>query len=89
MTNRGNYSLYIMKRGAEMDQKSVELLKGMSREERMEYLENHREILSLDDLDAVNGGTDARVENPNSDVPDERGNYISSLGFICRGKRAC
>ena len=69
-----------------MDQKLIESLKGKSREERAAFFKEHRmELLSPDDLKIVNGGTG---ENPNSSVPYD-GNWYTSFGFVCEGRRQC
>ena len=68
-----------------MDQKLLDSLKGMSREERAEYFAENRTDLASSGLDTANGGG----ENPNSSCPDPKGNYVTSWGFICRGQTEC
>ena len=85
-----------------MDKKELERIKGLSREERVEFFnKNKNEILALnaDDLAAVNGGflwwndDDSAYkpkphENPDTDCP-YRDCYYSSFGFICDGEVIC
>ena len=69
-----------------MDQQLIDSLKGKSREERAAFFKEHRnELLSPNDLKAVNGGAG---ENPNSSVPYD-GNWYSSFGFVCAGRQRC
>ena len=74
-----------------MDQNLLNSMKGMSREERLEYFKAHKTELMDSQLAAVNGGARAsshKGENPNSDVP-YNGNWISSYGFVCHGEVIC
>ncbi len=72
-----------------MDKEFLESLKGKTREERAEYFKEHKSAIMDGDLETVSGGTASAAENPNSDVPDENGNWISSFGYVCRGRRMC
>lgn len=72
-----------------MEKEILESLKGKSREERAEYFKEHKSEIMDADLESVSGGTAAAVENPNSDVPDGNDNWISSFGYVCRGRRMC
>ena len=75
-----------------MEKELLESLKGKSREERMAYFNEHKSELLDDSLEFVSGGHDEMPEeyrNPNSDVPDYFGNWMSSWNFICRGQEIC
>ena len=73
-----------------MNQKLVENLKGMSREERMAFFTEHKsDFISLSDVSSVNGGAGAEVENPNSEECPYEGNWISSDGYVCNGEVVC
>ena len=67
-----------------MDQKLLDSLKGMSREERAEYFAVNRTDLASSGLDAANGGG----ENPNSSCP-YKNCWVTSFGYICKGVREC
>lgn len=71
-----------------VDMKVLESIKGLSREERKQYFESHKAELLDDSLKAVNGGTNAEIENPTSEVP-YGGNWFSSPGFVCEGEVQC
>ena len=73
-----------------MEQKTMEELKGMSREDRMAYFNANKSALMERDLEVVNGGS-ASVrphENPDSDCPYNRC-YFTSFGWICDGVVGC
>ena len=67
-----------------MANKTLEELRGLSREERMEYFKAHRRELKDEGLEAVNGGAASVMlgENPNSDCP-YNGCYFTSFGWVC------
>jgi len=73
------------------EQKTLEELKAMSREDRLAYFEaNKKTLLNTDDLDNVNGGTGTNVINPDSRGDDDGlGNYYTSLGYTCQGIVCC
>ncbi|MBQ9159308.1 MAG: hypothetical protein IJ136_08285 [Erysipelotrichaceae bacterium] len=72
-----------------MDKSLLEQLKGMSREERTAYFNEHKSELMEESLSCVNGGAGAsNNENPNSEVP-YKGNYYTSWGFVCNGSHFC
>ena len=64
-------------------------MKGKSREERTAYFNSHKAELGLNQLSAVNGGAGSSLGNPGSSVPDRRGNYWTSMGFVCEGRQQC
>ena len=75
-----------------MEKDILEKLKSMNREERKAYFEANKSELLDDALESVSGGHDEMPEeyrNPNSDVPDYFGNWLSSWNFICRGQEIC
>ena len=71
----------------------LDQLKALDREARTAFFEkNKEEILSLSDLDAVNGGVlaeDGSLLNPGSHEVPFQGNWISSFGYICDGVEIC
>ncbi|MBR2762470.1 MAG: hypothetical protein IKE16_06760 [Solobacterium sp.] len=73
-----------------MEKKMLEELKGMSREERMDYFRAHKSELMENALDTVNGGAAGRNsrENPNSSCP-YKNCYYTSFGWICDGVQSC
>lgn len=71
-----------------MDQKFIEEMKRLSREERMAYFNEHKAELMEDVLSAVNGGAASQRPNADSEVP-YGGNYWTSLGFVCGDHIAC
>lgn len=74
-----------------MDAKLVEMLKGMSREEKAAYFEkNKKSVLGLGELDNVNGGGGVVNDNPNSEdvMPNGRA-WFSSFGYVCNGEKCC
>lgn len=71
-----------------MEKELLEALKNKTREERTEYFNAHKAELLDESLASVNGGAGGYT-NPNSDVPDAKGNYYTSWGFICRGSSFC
>lgn len=72
-----------------MNNKIVDELKGMSREERAEYFRQHKSELLDSDLQNVSGGRNAEPgENMASEVPYD-GNWYTSRGFICEGQVQC
>lgn len=75
-----------------MEKELLESLRAKSREERMAYFNEHKTELLDDALESVSGGHDEMPEeyrNPNSDVPDYFGNWMSSWNYICRGQEIC
>lgn len=77
-----------------MTKYDLEQLKGLSREERKNYFMDHKsEVLSLSDLDQVNGGfikcDGIRSLNPGSVEEDFQGKFFSSFGYICDGVEMC
>lgn len=67
----------------------MDKIKGMSREERAQFfMDNKSAILNPEALDEVNGGLASNGENTNSEVP-YTGNWYSSFGFVCEGRRQC
>ena len=72
-----------------MDQAVMEQVKGMSEEERREFLEKNQSELASDTLNKVNDdAADGEKKNPNSECPFE-GNWESSFGFVCNGEEVC
>lgn len=70
--------------------KTMEELKGMSREERMAYFRQSKSALENSALESVNGGKgDTTNNNPNSSGVDDKGNYYSSWGYSCAGRVVC
>lgn len=69
-----------------IDKELLESVKGKSREERKAFFLAHKAELLDDELLKVNGGATGEYTNPNSEVPDENGNWWTSWGFICKGK---
>ena len=74
-----------------MDSKTIEMLKGMSREEKKAYFEkNMKSVLKASELENVNGGTGGDVENPNSEImAPQYGPWYSSFGYVCDGEKCC
>ena len=74
-----------------LDKKTLEMVKGMSREERLAYFEaNKKTILNAEDLDNVNGGGNTHATNPDSRGDDDgNGNYWTSIGWTCAGIVCC
>ncbi len=74
-----------------LDKKTLEMVKGMSREERLAYFEeNKKTLLNADDLDSINGGGNKDVVNPDSRCDDDgNGNYYTSMGWTCAGIVRC
>lgn len=74
-----------------LDKKTLEMVKGMSREERLAYFEeNKKTLLNADDLDSINGGGNKDVVNPDSRGDDDgNGNYYTSMGWTCAGIVRC
>ena len=74
-----------------MNKKLLESMKGMSREERMEYFKAHKSELPESSLDTVNGGAASAKtnENPMSDIVPYKDRWISSWGYICDGEVVC
>ena len=62
-----------------MEKELLETLKAKSREERLSYFNEHKSEL-LDE---------AEYRNPDSEVPDRFGNWLSSWNFVCRGREIC
>ena len=72
-----------------MMQKTIDELKKMSREDRLAYFNDNKEsMLSIDDLDSVNGGVIDKPRNPDSEGI-WRGCYYTSLGYVCRDSVNC
>lgn len=72
--------------------KTLEELKGLSREERQAYLKDHVTELKLDsaELESVTGGAGyLSKRNPDSDSPDDKNNWCTSMGYVCNGKELC
>ena len=77
-----------------MTKKDMEQLRGLSREERKSYFLNHKsDVLSLSDLDQVNGGfikcDGGRSLNPGSAESYFQGKCFSSFGYVCDGVEIC
>jgi ribosomal protein L29 len=73
-----------------MDQKQLDSLKAMSRDERVAYLKNHRsELLDMKQASAVNGGAGSNVKNPGTEEGVFENNYYTSFGFTCDGEVVC
>ena len=74
-----------------MNKKMRESMKGMSREERAVYLQEHKAELVDSLLASVNGGAaKAKTDqNPNSDIVPYKDRWITSWGYICDGEEVC
>ena len=75
-----------------MEKELLETLKTKSREERLSYFNEHKSELLDEALQSVNGGADEFPEeyrNPDSEVPDRFGNWLSSWNFVCRCREIC
>ncbi len=72
-----------------LEKKTLDALKGKSREERAEYFKEHKSEIMDETLTSVNGGTAEPRENPNSEEVPYNGNWISSFGYVCDGEEIC
>ncbi len=72
-----------------LDKKIIEALKGKSREEKAAYLKENKIELNDDALSSASGGYEIPEGNPDSEIPDNFNNYISSWGYVCEGKVMC
>lgn len=72
-----------------MDQKVIDEVKGLSREERSAFFNEHKAELFEDALASVNGGIlRSTPENPDSECP-YKGNWYTSFGYVCKGETIC
>ena len=74
-----------------MEKEMLESLKSMSREERLEYFNDHKSEIIDESLKEVSGGT-IGGRNPNTESRgdnDGNGNYYTSWGWTCQGEVRC